>query len=309
MTAVFLLGPQRERPNLVDAARALDVDGPLCAITAGWQQREGELGELRVHLQAEVEDLQLYRRLDHALGLDPELFEAHRERQARLRERQRWYRRRLHHYMEAYLDLAGEIGRGPALQAERRAALNTIRALDRHHLRQLKAIHASFSARWRPSQRPAVAEQRDEIARRIDASAAVLLAGGHIAALLSRLRLLGLEQALRAKPLIAWSAGAMALSEVVVLFHDSPPQGAGHAEVLDSGLGLVRGILPLPHARMRLRLFDPHRVALMAQRFRPLRAITLDAGSLVRMDNDTIAAAQGSARLTPRGTLAGLQPQ
>ncbi len=45
----------------------------------------------------------------------------------------------------------------------------------------------------------------------------------------------------------------MVVCETVVLFHDSPPQGAGNAEVLDAGLGLARGVIALPHARRRLR--------------------------------------------------------
>lgn len=304
MTEITLLGPQRERPNLVDATRPLASAGKICAITAGWQQREGELSELQAHLGTHVEDVQLYRRLDHALGLDPELFQAHRERQSQLRQRQKWYRRRLHHYMDAYLELASETGNGAALLAERRAALNTIRALDRHHLRQIIAIHAAFTARWRPSQRPAIAEQREAVIRRLNACPVVLIAGGHVGVLLSRLRLFGIESELRDRILIAWSAGAMALSERVVLFHDSPPQGAGHAEVLDAGLSVFRHVLPLPHARGRLRLHDPRRVALMARRFHPLQALTLDAGSLIRISGHALVSAQGTARLSARGTLA-----
>ena len=150
-----------------------------------------------------------------------------------------------------------------------------------------------------------MAEQRDAIVRRLDAAAAVLVAGGHVAALLSRLRLFGLESELREKRLIAWSAGAMALSERVVLFHDSPPQGPGHAEILDSGLGLLPRLLPLPHARERLRLHDPRRVALMARRFTPLQPVTLDAGSIIRVAGHKPVMAQGTARLTARGNLAG----
>ena len=32
-------------------------------------------------------------------------------------------------------------------------------------------------------------------------------------------------------PVIAWSAGAMALTDRIVLFHDRSPQGPGHPEV------------------------------------------------------------------------------
>ena len=71
----------------------------------------------------------------------------------------------------------------------------------------------------------------------------------------------------------------MALGELVVLFHDSPPQGAGDAEVLAAGLRAYPGVLPLPHARRRLRLADPLRVALLARRFTPLSCVALDEGA------------------------------
>ena len=44
------------------------------------------------------------------------------------------------------------------------------------------------------------------------------------------------------------SAGAMALSERIVLFHHHAPQGRRDAELLDAGLGIVRRRILLPHA-------------------------------------------------------------
>ncbi len=96
--------------------------------------------------------------------------------------------------------------------------------------------------------------------------------------LLNRLRLFGLERLLRTRPVVAWSAGAMAIAERVVLFHDHPPQGAGNAELFEAGLGLVRGAVFLPHAASRLALDDPTRVALLARRLARPRACTLDDG-------------------------------
>jgi hypothetical protein len=110
----------------------------------------------------------------------------------------------------------------------------------------------------------------------------VAFAGGHVAALLNRLRLFDVASVVGERPIVAWSAGAMALSERIVLFHDSPPWGAGNAEVLDHGLGLCPGVLPLPHARRRLRLQDPRRVDLLVRRFAPLRCVGLDEGSKLR---------------------------
>jgi hypothetical protein len=96
----------------------------------------------------------------------------------------------------------------------------------------------------------------------------------------------------------------MVVSERVVLFHDNPPQGAGDPEVFAPGLGLCRGVLPLPHARRRLRLDDAARVGLLARRFAPLVAIALDDGSgLVRKGSGWAAAPPGAWRLTPEGAL------
>ena len=52
---------------------------------------------------------------------------------------------------------------------------------------------------------------------------------------------------LRRSPVIAWSAGAMALADRIVLFHDRSPHGPGHPEVYGSGLSVVRDVVLLPH--------------------------------------------------------------
>ena len=61
--------------------------------------------------------------------------------------------------------------------------------------------------------------------------------------------------ALDGTPVIAWSAGAMALTDRIGLFHHRAPQGPGHPEVRGSGLSMVRRhAVLLPHARARLLL-------------------------------------------------------
>jgi hypothetical protein len=76
----------------------------------------------------------------------------------------------------------------------------------------------------------------------------------------------------------------MTVAEQVVLFHDTPPQGPGIAQVLDDGLGLARGIVPLPSPRQRLRLDDHERVSLLARRFAPAACVALDDGAQVSYD-------------------------
>jgi hypothetical protein len=125
---------------------------------------------------------------------------------------------------------------------------------------------------------------------------AIAIAGGHVAVLLNRLRLFGLPGLQGGRHLLAWAAGAMVAGERIVLFHDSPPQGPGNAEVLEAGLGFYEGLLPLPDARHRLRLADRDRVALFARRFHPARCVALDQGARVDRTADGWTAATPGIR-------------
>jgi hypothetical protein len=105
------------------------------------------------------------------------------------------------------------------------------------------------------------------------------------------------------RPIIGWSAGAMVLTGRVVLFHDHPPYGPPIAEVLDTALGLARGIVALPEPRLRLRLDDLDRVALLARRFAPAACVAMDHGARVTLTNGTVTAGAGLQRLRPDGTI------
>ena len=54
----------------------------------------------------------------------------------------------------------------------------------------------------------------------------------------------------------------MALTERVVLFHDFVPHGVAQTEVYGTGIGVVPGVVALPHARRRLQVGDPIRMSL-----------------------------------------------
>jgi hypothetical protein len=298
VSQLVLLGPQRFRPCVRGVVDSLAPGGaPVAAVTAGWQEREGENDELQAHLGREVVDLLLYHRSDDVLVRDREFAAALRERQDLLQGTQELYRVRLGHALAAARELLLRPGAAPALVEARRAAVRAVRALDREHLRRLHRLHASFEARWRPGTRPAVARQREQIATLLERCGAVLIAGGHVAVLLNRLRLFGLPDLVGPRPVAAWSAGAMAVSERVVLFHDSPPQGPGDTEVLDAGLGLCRGVVPLPHAARRLRLEDRMRVALFAQRFHPATCALLDDTARLQWNGVRLWAEPGTRRL------------
>jgi hypothetical protein len=158
-------------------------------------------------------------------------------------------------------------------------ALIAVRALDAHHLQRSAALDDQIRERIRAKPRASVQRHREQVARLLEGAGALLIAGGHVGVLLNRLRLFRVLEQSGELPIVAWSGGAMVLTERIVLFHDRPPQGAGDAEVYAPGLGLLRGVVPLPHASARLDLHDPRRVAQFARRFGPAACVALDAGT------------------------------
>ncbi len=307
MSDVLVLGPQFRSPNLRDALARAGLSGPIVTITAGWQEREGELGALEGHLGQPVRDLRLYERAEAVFNQDAELHETHRMRQADLRRLQELYRARLSHAKTATRELFAMNDDSDLMRDARRAALSAIRRLDAEHLKAIGRIHARWDARLGVRTRPMLARQLAELEHLIDKAGIVCLAGGHVAVLLNRLRLFGLERLLRSRPVVAWSAGAMAISERIVLFHDHPPQGAGNAEIFEAGLGLVRDTVFLPHAASRLALGDRDRVSLLARRLGPAACVTLDDGSLLHWHRSRLVACANSLRLKSTGRTAALE--
>jgi hypothetical protein len=303
---VTLIGPQRTEPTLAAVVASLGLRGRLAAITAGWEEREGEDQELRDHLGGRVVNLRVHERCERIYQADAELFAAMQQRFDRMRRLQELYRVRLAHALDAartllarradaqFADLADSAG------AE---ALDDVRALDRRHFELVAGIHREFEERWKPLERSEVARARDEVARELSGCEALCIAGGHVTVLLNRVRLLGIAALLGERPLIAWSAGAMIATRRVVLFHDSPPQGAGNAEVLEQGLGLAPGVVALPHADKRLRLMDRARVELFARRFAPDLCAVLVRGARLDWDGARWCGAPSTRSLGTQGEL------
>ena len=279
MRRIVLLGPQRLKPTLIDAVKKLDVRGSFAAVTAGWQEREDEIDELSAHLDRPVENLRLHARGEDVFQRDPELFLAYGDLLDRTRKIQDLYRARLVHAADAAREMFASPIDADVLEPEVESAIATLRSLDEHHARRVARLRETFESEWKPAERPVVAEHRAEISEVLGKCEAVAIAGGHVQVLLDRLRLFDVGPLTTHLPVFAWSAGAMVVSERVVLFHDFPPQGAGNEELLDAGLGLCRGVLPLPHAKRRLNLDDEKRVSLFARRFAPLTCVAMDEGA------------------------------
>ena len=129
----------------------------------------------------------------------------------------------------------------------------------------------------------------------------VVITGGNVVILLNRLRMFGVPALLQEKNLIAWSAGAMALSDRIVLFHDRMPQGRRDPELLGPGTGLLPGYVFLPDAR--LRITDSIRTGLYSRRFAPARCITLDSGAQMLFADGAMQYSELARLMTQDGEL------
>lgn len=304
---VVLLGPQRLFPTLNQVIDSLAIRGRIGAVTAGWEEREREDQELSAHCGGRTLNLRLFERAQDVAEADPELFQATRARNDTLRSIHEIYQLRLGHEMDCARELLRREDTHQHLEivaAECEAAIEAIRQLDAFHLKRIRDVHVEFDARLHPHERPAVARHRREIASMLGDVECLCIAGGHVVKLLDHLRLFGVFQILPEMPVIGWSAGAMVLGERVVLFHDSPPHGAGNAEVFEIGIGLHRGVIPLPHASKRMHLDDPLRVRLMARRFRPAQCVALDPRTRIDWTGRRWRGDLGTLRLCEDGRLA-----
>lgn len=283
---VVLLPSLRDDDSLSAVLSEAAPSGPVATVTAGWQEWEGDDAGLRDALGAGLTsiNLRLYGRADRVWAEDPDLASGHRELQEKVRFLRRAYNFRLARAMESWLRLQEVEGDPDILGPEEASALDGVRRLDEHHRSRLRELRTRFYDRFDPLKRAAVSRQRDEIRDELRDVQVVVITGGHIPVLLNRLRLFGVDQLLGGKLLVAMGGGAMALGEQVVLFHDSPPWGPGHAEVGEVGQGLYPGVVALPRPSVRLRLDDPGRVARMARRFAPATCLLLEPGTRVDWD-------------------------
>ena len=305
----LLLGPQRPVTNLGTAIRDAGIpDGPIAVISAGWQEAEGDIDDVRQVVGRELRDLHLYGRAESLMASDAVLHEAYRRRQDSLKELQRLYRLRLRHLTIAARRTLRAEGNPDLVLPEQRHAIAQLRALDRHHLNRVRRILAGFNAEFDSRTYGPIAEQSAQIAGLIEDSAAVLITGGNVVVTLNRLLLFGLAPWLHASNIVAWSAGAMVLSDTIVLFHDRLPQGRRDAEILGPGIGALPGYVFLPDAKQRIREKDTARAGAFCRRFAPDTCTTLDSGASLTFRGQTLVAASAARRITTRGGFATVAP-
>lgn len=282
---ITLLGPQR-RPTVQHAVADLPGDALVATVTAGWQEREPDTAELASLIGRPTVDLALHARWLDVLDRDREYAHAEREHDAALAELRQLYVEQLDHALRAAYGVAQHNDPRPRLRQRALAdAIEVVRLLDEQHEQRVREAQEAFYDAWTPQERDAVAFHREEVRRTLGPVSAVVVAGGHVGQLARVLHLFHVAPHLPER-LVAWSAGAMALTERLVLFHDHVAHGVSATEVFGDGLGVVPDLVCLPHARRRLRVDDPVRMSVLARRFSPARCLVLDDGARVDLRAD-----------------------
>ncbi|MEY2714334.1 MAG: hypothetical protein RIT24_677 [Planctomycetota bacterium] len=284
----IVLGPQRHVPIVKPALEALGVSAKaeIAFVSAGWEERESEDGEFREHVGRPVRNLEIWGRVERIFAREPQLLTAMRQRHDALRRAQELYRLRLEGLVGPARALLVHEGDPAIVKPELDGAIAMVKSLDDEHCKRIAELHREFDARVQPKQLATVREHRAEIEKALDGAHALCVAGGHVGVLLHRLDLFDVVGLWGERPIVAWSAGAMALSERIVLFHHGHSMmGSGvDAEVMEAGIGALPGIVALPHARKRLDLHDRVSLQLLSRRMQPAKCVLLDDGD--RLDWD-----------------------
>jgi hypothetical protein len=305
---VVLLGPQRQ-PTVDSVARELPDDGPIATVTAGWQEREPDDAELDALLGGRSANLKLYGRWLDLFERDPELAQGLVSHVDLLNELRTLHLVQLQTALATLRALRQRNGDRPAaIDAAVADAEDVVRLLDSRHSDRVREVNAEFDDTMHVAERDAVVEHRHQIRSVLESAAALFVAGGHVGALLRLLRLFAVPECLP-ETIVAWSAGAMALTERVVLFHDKTPQGPSPAEIYDDGLGILRGLVVLPDARRRLAVDDDTRMAELARRFAPAHCVALDRDDRLDLSPDDSDLPPQARVVAPDGTISPREQQ
>lgn len=303
MSTTVLCGPAGDGDAIARELGRLGVDGAVALVTAGWEEAERNDAALHRALGGGTRNLGLFgRRLD-ILESDAEYAAEMRRVRDLVTQLREVYLVQLRHALrgvEAVRQHDVRARRLGGVQLDE--AIETVRGLDERHARRVDAIFGEFYATYPPHERPVVAAHREEVAAIVADCSAMCVAGGHVRVLTECLHLCNVGALLGEIPLVAWSAGAMAMAERVMIVDDHDPGGRPD-EVLGAGISVVRNVVPLPDARSRLRIDDRNHMALLARRLAPRACVLLDAGDRVAFDSRGVADLTRARVVSPDGSV------
>lgn len=264
--------------------RGLDIDGPVATITAGWEERESDDGELHAVLDDRSQNLRLFGRMMDVLERDPAVAAAALALRDAVDDLAGTYSVRLHHGLDAVYAVRRRKGREDVLAAAYEDAVDAVRRLDQWYLDEVRALYSEAYATGAAAQSELWAEHRSEVNELLAGSAVLAVAGGHVGMLLRTMQFFSVRPPSEL-PVVAWSAGAMAMTRTVVLFNDFAQSHPG-AEVWDRGLARVEHVIALPHARRRIHLDDRVRTQVFVRRFQGYACLLLDDGARIEVGAD-----------------------
>lgn len=284
MTTV-LLGPQRFRMTAGTVARGIAPEGTVATVTAGWRDREKDDAELDQVLAGRSRNLHLFTRLGHVVRHDRTFATAASAYNRAVDEASELYTLRLQHALDAVYAISRRSVRDDLVDSSLRAGLQSVRDIDAWFLWVLAELEGELRADGGVDTSDVIAQHRADVAGILSDASLLAIAGGHVAYLSRCLRLFAVEPPGHL-PVIGWSAGAMVLTDLIVLYNDKGLEGVRPSEVWDRGLGRVHGIVAMPHARRRLQLDDTDRNVVLAHRYAPARVVLLDDGGKVVIGDD-----------------------
>jgi len=275
-----LLGPQRFRTTVGSTVRTVAPEGAIVTVTAGWRDRESDTDELDAILEGRSRHLHLYGRLSEVLEADQRFAEAALTHRDAVDELAGIYSLRLQRALDSVYAVQRRVVRTDLAAAALADGVRVVQSIDRWYLETLDQTHGELSATadGRPSE--SIQRHRSEVAEAIEQAGAIVIAGGHVGVLLRCMTLFQVNPPPEL-PVVAWSAGAMSLTDRVVLYNDRGPSGVTGPEVWDRGLGRAPRIVAMPHARRRLGMDDPMVLQILARRFDDARCLLLDDGARV----------------------------
>ena len=288
--SITLLGSRHAIPDVGAVLRERGLRGPVAIVRAGYQEREPDDSALIAALGVPGVNLGLHARAGAVFAADPAFTTAYQGRQALLRNMQSCYRVRLDKTDDAAHTIAVRYFEPELLEGEDAVSVDQFRQLDANHLTRCAQVRAGFGALWHPPDRPVVRRHRDELAALLAPTQALVIAGGHVASLHNRLELFDVLGLAADKPIIAWGAGAMVLTDRIVLYHDYPPYGSDIAQVLDAGLGLAAGVVVMPDPSRRLNPDTGPAIARFARRMAPATCLAMDAGARLEFVDGALVA-------------------
>lgn len=291
-STIALLGPQGSTPDVGSVIAELGIKGPVALVRAGYQEFESDDAALVAAFGVPAVNLTLHARGNDVFKNETAYADAYSGRQQRLRYLQSFYRTRLDGIEDAAKKISLRYVEPELLDQEEKVSVDQFRNLDNDHIERCQAFRAAFERAHPAAEVPLIAKHRAEVRDLMSTTSALVITGGHVASLLNRLELFDVLANVGGKPVIAWSAGAMCLTDRIVLFHDYPPYGSDIAQVLDSGFGLVPGFVVLPDPRRRINLDARPGIQRFARRMAPATCVAMDHGARLFMENGEVTNAQ-----------------